>query len=163
MRRRNSARRRDVDDLGDQLLAAVVARVGLAGEDELHRPVLVVEDARPGARGCGRQRAALVGGEAAGEADGQRLGVEHLVGRGRSRRAARRGRSSCFLQPAPGEGDQPLAAALVRPPQLGVGDVVDALPDAVVGRVAPPTACRGSGRRAAPSPAQTSVRCGRRW
>ncbi len=54
MRRRNSGRRAMLHDLGDQLLAAVVARVGLAGEDELHRPVLVVEDAPPAARGCGR-------------------------------------------------------------------------------------------------------------
>src|SRR6185295_4838699 len=35
---------RDVVNLGDQFLAAVVARVCLSREDDLHRAVLVVDD-----------------------------------------------------------------------------------------------------------------------
>ena len=118
----------DVDDLGDQLLAAVVARMRLAGEDELHGPILVVDDRGQAFEVAEDQRAALVGGEAAGEADGQRLGVEHLLGAGDlgRRRAAALELAS---QPAAGEGDEPLAAALVRAPQLVVGDVLDPLPD----------------------------------
>src|SRR5207249_9727368 len=34
----------NVQDLRDQLLARVVARMRLAGKDDLHRPVLVVDD-----------------------------------------------------------------------------------------------------------------------
>ena len=61
------------------LLARLVGRVGLAGEHELHRPV-GVEQQRPQPVGLRQQqRGPLVGGEAAGEADRQRVRVEHLV------------------------------------------------------------------------------------
>ena len=116
-----------VQNLGDQFLAAVVLRMRLAGEDDLHRPILVVDDRRQPIEIAEDQRAALVGGEAAGEADRQRFGIEHLVGAGDLRR---RGAAALqlLLQAPPGEGDQPFAAAFVRPPQFGVGNVLDALP-----------------------------------
>ena len=127
MRRRNSGRRANVQDLGDQFLAAVVLGMGLAGEDELHRPILVVDEGGEAVEVAEDQRAALVGGEAAGEADGQGVGIEHLVGAGD---LGRRGAAvlELLLEPHAGEGDQPFAAAFVRSPQLGVGDVLDALP-----------------------------------
>ena len=119
---------------GDQLLAAVVLRVGLAGEDELHRPVLVVRGSTPAARGCGRS-----GRRACRWRSGGRSRWSARPGRAprrprRSPTAATPRRFELRLQPAAGERDQPLAAALVRPPQLGVGDVLDPLPDGEVGR-----------------------------
>ena len=80
MRRRTARVAGEVDDRLDQLLAFVVGRVGLAGEDELDRLVGVFEQLLKAIGVAQQQRAAFVGGEAAGEADGQRLGIEHLVG-----------------------------------------------------------------------------------
>src|SRR5215203_4850787 len=59
-----------VDALQDAL-AAVVGRMGLAGEDDLHRPPRVVEDAGQPLRIAEHQLGPLVGREAAREADGQ--------------------------------------------------------------------------------------------
>ena len=157
MRRRNSGRRAMCTISAISSLPPWSRGMGLAGEDDLHRPVLVVEDRRQPVEVAEDQRAALVGGEAAGEADGQRLGIEHLVGAGD---LGRRGAAALelLLEPAAGEGHQPLAAAFVRPPQLGVGDVLDALPDGRGRSAVRPTACRGSGRTAGPCPATAS--CG---
>ncbi len=55
---------REVDDLADQVLAGVVFGMGLAGEERDESRDIVEE-----------QVAALIGGEAAGEADGQRVGI----------------------------------------------------------------------------------------
>ena len=157
MRRRNSGRRGDVHDLGDQLLAAVVARVGLAGEDELHRPVLVVDDGRQPVEVAEEQGAALVGGEAAGEADRQRLGVEHLVGAGD---LGRRGAAALELRLEPARGRRRPAArggarASATARRRGCGRRASRR----CGRSAvPPTGRRGSGRRAGPCPATAS--CG---
>ena len=130
MRRRNSGRAREVDDLPDQLLARVVARVGLAGEDDLHRPVRVVEEALRGAPGR-----AGAGWRACRWRSGGRSRWSAPRGRApRSaaldlRRGRRRARCSCCAQPP--RGRRPTSrsrAALVRAPQLGVGDLLDALP-----------------------------------
>ena len=133
-----------VDDRANQLLAAVVLRVRLAGEDELHR-------AAPGRRGasCTRsrsreeQRRALVGGEAAREADRQRVRVEHLVGQLEllARRAAPLGRRA---QPAARVLHEAVAPVLVDLPQLGVGDLGGARPELRVVAAARPSAGRGS-------------------
>ena len=65
-----------MQDVGDDLFALGVVRVGLAGEDQLHRPVPVVEDG-PEPLGVAKdERPPLVGGKPAGEADRQRAGVE---------------------------------------------------------------------------------------
>ena len=56
----------------DDLLARLVLRVGLAGEDELHRPVGVAEDFGGPVDVCEDERGPLVGCEAAGKADGER-------------------------------------------------------------------------------------------
>ena len=55
-------------DLADHLLAAVVGRVGLAGEHELHRPVAGQQQALEPVGLRQQQRGPLVGGEPAGEA-----------------------------------------------------------------------------------------------
>src|SRR5262249_45760568 len=56
-----------LDQLGDQLLAPLVLRVRLTGEHKLNRPVLVVQDCVQSLEVAEDERAALVGGEAAGE------------------------------------------------------------------------------------------------
>ena len=68
-----------MDDLLDEALAVVVARVGLAGEDELDGPLLVAAQFHDVLELLENQRRALVGGEAAGEADGQRVGIQQMV------------------------------------------------------------------------------------
>ena len=66
---------REVDDLADQVLAGVVFGMGLAGEEELQRAFLVGEERHESRDIVEEQVAALIGGEAAGEADGQRGGI----------------------------------------------------------------------------------------
>ena len=122
-----------LDDALDQFLAAAVLRVRLAREDDLDRPVLAVEDRDQALEVAEHEVAALVRGEPAGEADGERVRVEHLVGPVHLRRR-RPAPLELRLQPRAGHRDQPLAPALVRPPQLAVGDVIDPLPDGEVGR-----------------------------
>ena len=57
------------------VLADVVGRMRLAGEDDLHRPSGGVEDARETIGIVEHQLGALVAGEAAGEAERQRVGL----------------------------------------------------------------------------------------
>ena len=66
-----------------------VGGMRLAREDDLHRAVGVVEQPRQPLGIAEEQRRALVGGEAAGEADGQRVGVEQRMRRARSQSAPR--------------------------------------------------------------------------
>ena len=129
----------------------------LPAKMNLHRPILVVEDRGQAVQVAEDQRAALVGGEAAGEADGQGLGVEHFVGAGDLGRRRAPRRSSWALQPLPGEDHQPFAAAFVGAPQLRVGNVVDALARCCGRSAFPPTARRGSGRKAADISAASQV------
>ena len=89
-------------DLLDQLLAGRVGGVRLAGEDELHRPVGVVEHRHQPLGLRQQQRRPLVGGETASEADRQRVGVEHAA-----------------AEPATHEADEPTAAGDHRVPHLG--------------------------------------------
>ena len=99
MRWRTSGSRAKVTIWRISSLPLVVGRVGLAGEDELHRPV-VVEQQRPQPLGLAeQQRRPLVGGEAAGEADGERVAgraprrptrAPRPTGRGASRGSRRR-------------------------------------------------------------------------
>ena len=69
----------EVNDLLDELLALVVARMRLAGEDELQRTLLVMRQLHDVLELLEDERRALVGGEAAGEPDGQRVGIEQMI------------------------------------------------------------------------------------
>ena len=63
----------------DHLLAGPVGGVGLAGDHDLHRTSRRRQDSGKPLLVAEQQRGALVGGEAAREADGQRFGVEHAA------------------------------------------------------------------------------------
>ena len=68
------------DDLLDQGLASLVGRVGLARDDQLHRPIGIGED---GAHAFGiaeHQRQPLVGRRSPCESDGQHVRVEQVGG-----------------------------------------------------------------------------------
>ncbi len=110
----------------------------------------IVEDARQALRVAQEQVRPLVGGEAAREADRQRLGIEHLVGVG-DLRPVDAPPLQLRLQPAAREAHQTLAQALVAAPQLGVGNARHALPDQSGSSGPRTSAGRGSGRRAARS------------
>jgi hypothetical protein len=70
-----------MDDLLDEPFAVVVARMRLAGKDELHGPLLVAREFHDVVELLENQRRALVGGEPAREADGQRVGIQQAVER----------------------------------------------------------------------------------
>ena len=66
------------DDAFDEVLTRLVVRVRFAREDELHGTLLVVDDRRQPVEVGEQQVGALVGGEAAGETDGQHVGLDAL-------------------------------------------------------------------------------------
>ena len=70
----------EADDLLNEPLAALVAGMGLAAEDKLNGPLLVRQHLHDAVAVAEEQRGALVGGKAAGKADGERLGVQQILG-----------------------------------------------------------------------------------
>ena len=66
-------------DLLQHALAGLVVRMGLAGKEELHGALGIVDHGGQPLDVGQQQVGALVGGEAAGEADGQRVGRESLA------------------------------------------------------------------------------------
>ncbi len=120
-------RGRERDDLADHLLAQVVGRVGLAGEHELHR-ALGRGQQRQEPIGLGQQQGGpLVGGEPAGEAHGEGLGVEYLAAPGGVGPAEPPG-GQRRLQALPHRRHQPFPALVAHPPQLLVAHPFDAGP-----------------------------------
>ena len=75
MRPANSSCARQVGERADQLLAGLVGRVRLAGEQEQHLARAVGEQAAQVVEVVEQQRGALVGGEAPAEADGEHVRV----------------------------------------------------------------------------------------
>ncbi len=116
------------DDLLDQRLAAVVGRVRLARDDELHRAFRVQQHRAQPLRVAQHQGQPLVGGDAAGEPDGQHVRVEHRVGPAQlqRRRAALQPRRA---DPAADLVDQAAAQLGAQLPQPGVGDRLEPQPD----------------------------------
>src|SRR5512146_569382 len=104
-------------DLADEFLTGVVLRVGFASEDQLDGTGAVSEDSTQAIEVVEDQCCALISGEAAGEADGERVGIEDFCGgiefglRGGTMRTlgANAATSPC---------DKTLAATLVSSPQL---------------------------------------------
>src|SRR5581483_8764850 len=66
----------ELEDVLDELLPRAVRRVRLAGEQDLHRPLLVEEQVAQLVRVGEDEAGPLVGGEAAREADGERVVAE---------------------------------------------------------------------------------------
>ena len=60
----------------DQGLPRLVRRMGLAGDDELHRALRIGQQAQQSLRVVQQQVRSLVGGEAARKAQRQRVGIE---------------------------------------------------------------------------------------
>ena len=116
-----------VNDLADQLLAGIVVRMGLAGEEDLYRPVAVGEEGGQTLEVAEDQATALVGGKTPRKTDGQRLGVQGLQGEsdlgGRNSLAA-----ELIAQVKAGVLDQTAAPGLVGLPQLAIRDLIDLLP-----------------------------------
>ena len=109
-------------------LARPVVRMGLAGEDELHRQLRVVDKRGDLLEVLEDQVGPLVGGEAAGEADRQRVEARAP---GRSRWTTSRGFAAPLGLPrgaAADEADQLGLEHLVRLPQLAVVDSADLVP-----------------------------------
>ncbi len=130
----------EADDLLDQLLAAVVGRVRLAGDDQLDRPLGVQQQRLEPLGVAQHQRQPLVRRHAAREADRQHVGVERGVdpaelGRGgaalRARTCASRWRASSTSR----SRSSRLIAQM-----LGAGDLVD-------GAARTPRRRRSRGRR----------------
>ena len=70
-----------VNDVLDEAFALVVARVRFAGENKLDRPLFVMHQLDDVVKPLENQRRAFVGGETAGETDGQGIGIEQLIER----------------------------------------------------------------------------------
>ena len=151
-----------VGDLLDQLLARLVGRMGLAGEDELHRALGVVDHRRQAVQVGEDQVGPLVGGEAAGEADGEHVGIEDVAG-GLDGLVALAAAAALPADAAADEGQQQVLQGVVRLPQLARIDVVDALPDFRVAERWPASRAGSCGRRAASSGRRARWGCGRRW
>ena len=113
----------EADDLLDQLLAALVGRVRLAGDHELHRTLRVEQQALEALGVAEHQRQPLVRRDAAGEADGEHVGVERVVdpgelGRGRPALLPR------LRQALAGVLDEAVAQHALGRPDLGGRDLV---------------------------------------
>ena len=111
--------------------------MGLAGDHDLHRHVLVQQNALQPLDVAEQQRGALVGGEAAPEPDGESVGIQHSS---RAVRLRRRGlpprrRSALAL---PNETDQAPLAPAMSFQQFLVRDLTHLFPDGgVVEALAP--------------------------
>ena len=117
----------EVHELLDQLLAAVVGGVRLAGDDELHRTVGVQQQRLEPGGVAQHQGEPLVGRHATGEADREDVGVEDVVdpaelGVGRAALHPR------LAQALADVGDEPLAQHALGRPQLAGGDRLGGLP-----------------------------------
>ena len=111
----------EVNDVLDVALAVVVARMRLAGENELHRPLLVAREAHDVFELLENQRRAFVGGEAARETDGQRVGIEQLI---EGDEIALREALVLEQQAAAGEFDQFAAQLVAQRPEFLVADEI---------------------------------------
>ena len=121
-------------DFLDDPLAALVLGVRLAGEDELHGPLRIVDELEQPVGLGEKEAAALVGREAPREADREDLGIEDAVHLPQLRRALA---EALALPPHPlaRERHEPALELLVRVPEHLVGDAVDAQPVVHVGEV----------------------------
>ena len=107
-------------------LAAVVVRVGLSGDDDLHGPIRVAQNPAEPFLVVQQQVRTLVRGESPGKAEGDAIGVEDALRLldGRLRRVAL---AELPLQPETHVLDEGLAGFGAIVPELLVGDPFDPL------------------------------------
>ena len=117
-----------LDDLADQRLAGRILGMGFAGDNDLHGPLRIAEDLLQPLDVAKDQGGALVGGEAAGESDGEGVGIEHFAGAPDLGRGSLATGGRLHLARAH-ETDQPALAAAMRFEQFLVRDIVHLLPD----------------------------------
>ena len=141
-------------------LALVVARVRLAGEDELHGAV-AGEDAQGAVGVAHEQVEALVGREPAREADRERLGVERLGGRlGVERGSSRPSRSACSSRARTPRTRRAARCAPPTAPRPGCRPPAPRSPGRPGARASPR---RGGGRAAGASARRSTSGGARRW
>ena len=128
---------RKLHDIADEILALVVARVRLAGDHDLHRHILVTEDALDAVHVLEQQGGAFIGGEPARKADSQRVGIQHLFGMPHLRRRSLSAQRRRAL-PLAHEIHQAALAAAMHFQQFLVRNLFDLLPDAGVGQPVAP-------------------------
>jgi hypothetical protein len=68
-----------MNDFLNKPFAVVIARMSLAGEDELYRTRLIAAQADDVFQSLENQRSPLVGGEATGEPYGQGIGIQKVI------------------------------------------------------------------------------------
>ncbi len=111
----------------DQPLAALVGRMGLARDHQLHRPLRVEQQRAQPVVVAQHQGEPLVRGHPAGEADGQHVRVEDAVDPAELR-VARAALAPGVAQPPPHLVDQLGAQRAAQLPDLVVGHVRDGVP-----------------------------------
>ncbi len=116
-----------VDNPLDQLFAAVVERMRLAGKDNLHGVLGAGENPLQSVHVAQQQRGALVGGKAPRKADCQGARVQQISGRVDTLRAFAMAQELAFGAAAH-KLDQVVLTHLMGGPQFLVGDIVDGLP-----------------------------------
>src|SRR5690606_17872896 len=88
------------DDLADEALGELVARMRLPGEDELHGPRRMVQDRGQALNIPEEEGGALVAGEAPREPDRENVGIEWFCPTGREDQSVVRGHLP-VAQPGP--------------------------------------------------------------
>ena len=136
-----------LEDAVERLLALVVLRVRLAGDDELDRRRRVGEQMATALGKTDQQVEPLVGGNAAREADGQRAGIEDARRRLDVSGASPRERRSRIERSRTRSTKLPPQRA-AHLPQLGVWNAIDASPTSPRRRGACATRARDGGRAA---------------
>ena len=102
--------------------------MGLAGKDDLNRPVRVGEQGVEPVDFREEQSRPLVGGESTGKADGQNIRIEHATGRFH-RLVALAAPAALPRQASPHELQQEVFQGVMRLPEFAWINLVDLLPD----------------------------------
>ena len=124
----------EVNDCFYELLALLILRVGLPGDDELYRMFRMTDDPLQPVRVPEEEGSPLIRGEAAGKADRESLRGQDFSG---SLNLGRRCplAPELFGQTTTDKAHQIFPASLVGAPQLGAGDLLYLLPDMLVIRI----------------------------
>ena len=108
-----------MNNLLDEALAIIVARVGFAGKNELHRALFVADEFHNVVELLKNQRRAFVGGKAPGETDGECVRVQQMI-----EADIITGRDPLALEhdAPPGKFDEFAAEFVAQRPKFFVGD-----------------------------------------